>query len=85
MKLLFMIICLLLATNVYADQTKNANGNDVQQETKDANGNYVQQEAPKGVPTWAGANTDNPPRYDEGLQPSYDRTDEPSFGPDRDR
>lgn len=53
------------------------------QKGKNFSGSYFPREAPRGVPTWAGANTDDPPRDDEGLQPSYERTDEPSFGHNR--
>ena len=80
MKLSVIIACLFLATNVYADQAKDTAGNDVQQETQNISGSVVQQKAPNPAPQWAGANVDSPYRYDQGLQPSYEHNDEPSFG-----
>ena len=77
---LAMIGCLLLATNVYAGQTKDADSDNTRQETKKPEGSYVQQKSPKDVPGWAGANADIPLNDRQGLQPSYDRSDEPSFG-----
>ena len=85
MKLLVMIACLLLATNIYADQTKDKDtgGNNAQQETKDADGNYVQKKATE-APGWASANGDPALSEDRSGQPSYRDVREPSFGHDRD-
>ena len=82
MKLPVIIICILLAGNVYASQAKDSEGNGVRQEAKDANSGTVQQQAPSPAPSWAGANAESGLGNDEGMQPSYDHTDEPSFGDD---
>ena len=84
MKLPVMIVCMFLAANLYAaDQAKDAGDDNAQQENKNPVSTSFQQEAPRGVPSWAGADTDTQwPNHDEGLQPSYDHNDEPSFGDD---
>ncbi|MDD5437050.1 MAG: hypothetical protein PHX20_05855 [Candidatus Omnitrophica bacterium] len=75
MRTLFIIICLCLAVNVYAGQTK------------DADSNYARNEAPEASPgtspDWANANAEPSFSGDESEEPSYSRTDEPSFGDDR--
>jgi hypothetical protein len=70
MKLLSIIACLLLAANVYAGQTEDTDGND------------AQKAAPEAVPGWASADGEPASADDEGLEPSYSDTDEPSFGGD---
>lgn len=72
MKLLLTIICLLLAINIYAGETKNTGEDNVRQVTT---GNISE-----AMPSWASAEGERPSDDNESFEPSYSHTDEPSFG-----
>ena len=82
MKVLLMIAWLLLATNVYAGQTKDADNSSVQSEASKASEALKPSEAPNPVPNWAGANSEPSLSDDDSVEPSEYNNEEPSFQPD---
>lgn len=80
MRILLIAACIFLAADVYADEANDAGGSVARQGPREPFGS-VQQEAPKAAPEWAGENMRVPTfNDDEGMQPDYERNDEPSFG-----
>lgn len=71
MKLIFMIACLLFATNVYADQAQEADS-----------ASAVRQESPQAPTDWVDA--DAKPRFnqDDSQEPTYGDEEQPSFQPE---